>query len=378
MKKTNGFGLLGVIIIIIVTAVISGIATGVIMLNNSNTKIDLISNDEDLQEFVEVYKTLLSKYYDNVDKDAMLKAAEEGMVNFLGDKYTTYLEDEEYQDILDDLGETYNGVGIEIQGNLIVSVTKDSPAEKAGIMANDILQRVNGTDVTNATSEFIGNLIKNNNDETVSIEVNRNNQILTFNVAKAKLENKAISHNIDNNVGYLVIRKFSETLGSQVSKALNEMESKGINSLIIDVRDNVGGYLSAAEDTASLFLEKGKVIYSLQSSNSDFTYKDETKESRSYPIVVLVNGNSASASEILAAALKESYGAKLVGTKSYGKGKVQQVYTLSNGESVKSTTAKWLTPSGNCIDEIGIAPDYNVALESEQLTKAIELLQEAY
>ena len=374
MKKTNGFGLMGVIIIIIVTAVISGIATGVIMLNNSNTKIDLISNDEDLQEFVEVYKTLLSKYYDNVDKDAMLKAAEEGMVNFLRDKYTTYLEDEEYQDILDDLGETYNGVGIEIQGNLIVSVTKDSPAEKAGIMANDILQRVNGTDVTNATSEFIGNLIKNNNDETVSIEVNRNNQILTFNVAKAKLENKAISHNIDNNVGYLVIRKFSETLGSQVSKALNEMESKGINSLIIDVRDNVGGYLSAAEDTASLFLEKGKVIYSLQSSNSDFTYKDETKESRSYPIVVLVNGNSASASEILAAALKESYGAKLVGTKTYGKGKVQQIAELGNGDSVKYTSAKWLTPTGNCIDGVGIAPDYNVDGYELQYNKAMEIL----
>ena len=177
----------------------------------------------------------------------------------------------------------------------------------------------------------------------------------------------------------MYISNFSQNLSEQVNKALNEMESDGIESLIIDVRDNVGGYLSAAESTASIFLEKGKVIYSLESNDKNYTYKDETESAKKYKIIVLINENSASASEILAAALKESYGATLVGKKSYGKGKVQQVVALTGGGSVKYTSAKWLTPSGVCIDEIGINPDYEVEYEvtdlyDTQVDKAIELL----
>lgn len=377
MKKTKGFGLAGIIIIIIVTALVSSVATGVIMLNSSKANIDLVSNDKNLQEFVEVYETLISKYYDDIDKEGMLNAAEEGMLNFLGDAYTTFLDDSEYQDILDELADTYMGIGIEILGNVIMSVTPSSPAESAGLLTNDKIIKINNIDVQNATSEYISDLIKTNDSESINLEINRNDITLFFSIKKTKLLNKAVSYHIENgNIGYLQIKKFSENLGDQVSSALKDMEQKGINSLIIDVRDNVGGYLSAAEETSSLFIEKGKVIYSLESNTSNFTYKDETKESRNYPIVVLINHNSASASEILAAALKESYGATLVGVKSYGKGKVQQVYSLSNGDAVKSTTAKWLTPNGNCIDEIGIKPDYNIENNDEQLQKAIKLLTE--
>ena len=156
--------------------------------------------------------------------------------------------------------------------------------------------------------------------------------------------------------------------------ALKELEKHSITGLIIDVRDNAGGYLSAAEETASLFLEKGKVIYSLESNNSKYTYYDETSQKTNYPIVVLTNGNSASASEILAAALRESYGAIIVGTKTYGKGKVQQVV-----DSFKFTSAKWLTPNGICIDGVGIIPNYIVdymdaGSYDAQVQKAIDLL----
>lgn len=386
MRKTKGFGLIGTIIIMIITALVSSIATGVIMLNNRSTNITgtniNLSDDKALREFIEVYETLLSKYYDEIDREGMLNAAEEGMLEFLGDKYTTYLEDSEYQDILDELSGTYNGIGVTIEGNKVISVTTLSPAEKAGIMANDIILKINGIDVTNMASEAIGSLIKNTDTKIIYMEINRNNEILNFTITKEDLIYPSISYQVLDNtsIGYIYIKTFSQNLGTQVSNALKELETRGITSLIIDVRDNAGGYLSAAEETSSLFLEKGKKIYSLKTTNSKYTYSDETKEKRDYPIVVLINKNSASASEILAAALKESYNATLVGTKSYGKGKVQQVISLNSGDSVKVSTAEWLTPTGNCIEGIGLLPDYNIMyadteIYDSQLNKAIELLQ---
>lgn len=378
MKKTNGFGLFGVILIMIITALISSIATGVIMLNSS-VEINnngLLIEDKYLNDFIKVYETIVNKYYDEIDKKGMLDAAESGMLNFLGDKYTTFLENEEYNEILNELSATYNGIGILIENNKIVEVTKDSPAEKAGIQNNDIILKINNIDTTNLIASEIGEIIKKDK-EPVNMLINRNGVELNFYVEKADLINVAIDYSkLENtNIGYLKIKKFSDNLDIQVSEALKELENIGIKSLIIDVRNNVGGYLSAAENTSSLFLKSGKTIYSLQTSTTTIKYKDETKENRDYNIVVLINNNSASAAEILAAALKESYGATLVGTKTYGKGKVQQIV----GESAKYTFAKWLTPNGICIDGIGISPDYYVSNITEdtidyQLNKAIELL----
>lgn len=381
MKKSRGFGLLGIIVIIIITALVSSIATGVIMLNNNSvglngSTIDL-SNDKDLQEFIEVYETLITKYYEDIDKESLLDAAKDGMSNYLGDKYTTYLDDAEYNKILDELSGTYNGIGISIENNNIISVTPLSPADKAGILAGDVILNINGIDVQNMNSDSIGSLIKGNSTKVVNVQVLRNDEIYTYSLEKEELINPTITYTQleGTTIGYIYIKSFSQNLGTQVSNALKELEKKGITSLIIDVRDNAGGYLSAAEETASLFLEKNKTIYSLKTSNSKFTYSDETEEKRTYPIVVIMNNNSASASEILAAALKDSYGASLVGSKSYGKGKVQQVV-----DSFKFTSAEWLTPEGICIDGIGLTPDYNVVYNDTetydtQIVKAMELLQ---
>lgn len=385
MKKTKGFGLFEIIVIIIITAIVSSIATGVIMLNSSSeiigNNIKNLTEDKELIEFIEVYETLVSKYYDDIDKEGMLNAAEEGMLNFLGDKYTTYLDDSEYNEIINELSGTYNGIGVTVENNKIINVTSDSPAEKAGIEANDLIIQVNGINVENMDSSQIGELIKGDEDENVALIINRNGVELSFSVQKTDLLNQTINYKkLDNtNIGYIYIKNFSENLDEQVGDALIYLENNGINSLIIDVRDNVGGYLSSAEKTASLFLEEEKKIYSLETNNNTYTYKDKTKEKRTYPIVVLINNNTASASEILAAALKDSYGATLVGKKSYGKGKVQQVVSLNNGGSVKYTSAKWLTPSDQCIEGIGLSPDYNVDLFStteydSQISKAIELL----
>ncbi len=382
MNKNKAFGLVEIIIIIVITALISSVTTGVIMINSpaSPTYKDY-SSDEELQDFLEVYNTIMSKYYDEVDKKGMLKAAEEAMLNFLGDKYTTYLEDSEYNDILDDLSSTYNGIGVVIEGSIVKKVTPSSPAEKAGILVGDEIIEVNGLDVRNLDGELIGNLIKDKDTKSVNLKVLRNGVELQFNIEKETLANSAVSYEkIENtNIGYMSISNFAENLDEQVGNALKDLENNGITSLIIDLRGNVGGYLTAAEDTASLFLAKGKTIYSLKNTSTTMTYEDKTSEKREYPIVVLINGRSASASEILAAALKESYGATLVGTKSYGKGLVQQVISLNGGGSIKTTTAKWYTPNGTCINGIGIMPDYVVPCESEnscaaQVNKAVEIL----
>ncbi len=383
MKKSAGFSLVSTIIIIIVTSIITTLATGIIIYNNDDKSIVSGKEDKELQEFIEVYETLLSRYYNDIDKEGMLNAAEEGMLNFLGDKYTTYLNDEEYKDIIDELAGTYEGVGIEVIGNKIVGIVKDSPAANSGLKEGDSIIRINSINVTNMDSNAIGNLIKNDATDSINIIIERDGEELDFNLKKATLINKVVNYKVldGTNIGYLSISIFAENLSSQVSKALKELEKEGITSLIIDVRDNVGGYLSAAEEVSSLFLENGKTIYSLKTSNTEFAYKDKTKEKRDYDIIVLINGSSASASEILAAALKDSYGATLVGVKSYGKGKVQQVVELDNGDSVKYTSAEWLTPNGVCIDGVGIMPDYSVInsrTEDLQLAKAIELLQWDY
>jgi len=384
MKNNSGFKLIGVIVIIVITSIVSSIATGIIILNNSysdNKNTINLNNDQELADFIEVYKTILSKYYDNnIDKKGMLNAAEEAMLKFLGDKYTTYLNDSEYQDMLSELSGEYNRIGLTIENNIVRKVASMSPAANAGFMVDDIIVGVDGVNVEDQTGAEISKLIKKNNSKELDIQVLRNGEYVDLHIEKDEYSSITFQKIENTNIGYLYIKTFSQNLSSQVESALTELENSGIDSLIVDVRDNVGGYLSAAEETASLFLEKGKTIYSLEANNSKYTYADETDEKKEYPITVIINSSSASASEILAAALKYSYNAPLVGNKSYGKGKVQQVVSLNNGDSVKYTSARWLTPIGICIDGVGLIPDHMVDYEETdtydtQLLKAIELLQ---
>lgn len=390
-NRNNGFGIVSVIIIVIVSSIISGIATGVIVNNNYKERASVkVSEDEGLQGFIDLYETILEKYYNEVDREGMIEAAEEGMLNFLGDKYTTFLTDNEYDSIMDGLKDDYEGIGVTIQGNVIVDVTKKSPADDAGLKKDDIIISINNTNVETMSSDEVVDLIKKSEGKTVSLVIKRNNELTNYTVSKSKLEYPYVSSNVIDNstIGYMKISAFSSNLASQVKANLKELESNNITSLIIDLRNNSGGYLNSATDTASLFLKKGLTIFSLSSASGKTTVKDETDEKREYPVVVLMNKQTASAAEILAAALKQSYNATLVGTQSYGKGKVQQINKLSNGDSVKYTTAEWLTPNGICIDGIGLQADYNVEItynydtngevigyNDTQLNKAIELLK---
>ena len=219
-----------------------------------------------------------------------------------------------------------------------------------------------------------------------SLELTRNGESYTVKVKSEIIEKNIIVGELmeENNkkIGYINISSFTKNVDKQFEKVLNNLEEQEMESLIIDLRYNSGGYLDKTQNIASLFLEKNKLIYSLESKDGLEKVYDKTGEHRSYPIVVIINGASASASEVLAGALKDSYGAILVGQKSYGKGKVQQTMDLEDGGLIKYTTAKWLRPNGICIDEIGLEPDYEVILDGNplewesdtQLEKAVELL----
>ena len=394
VNNYKGFSLGWVIGIVVVTSIISALTAGVIVYNNNKLSYDTtygdLSNDEDLNEFLSVYANILSNYYEDVDTGALLDEAIAGMMDYLGDDYTTYLDDDSTAELFDSLSGEYKGIGVSINNSdkSIVKVYDNTPAKKAGILPGDIIIGFNDTDVTNMTATEVVNLIKENNG-TFTLKLQRGEQVVTVSLKNETL----IAPNIDyymvenSSIGYLKIQTFSKTLATQVSSALNELENEGMTSLIIDLRDNTGGYLTAATDVASIFLEKGKRIYSLSDQSNVTNYNDETSESKNYKIVVLINENTASASEILAVALKESYGATIVGETSFGKGKVQQTMQLDDGSMVKYTSAYWLTPNGTCIDGIGISPDYyilneevtdengEVTIPDAQLNKAIEVLQ---
>lgn len=388
MKNSKGFNLISVIIIICITSVVSAVTAGIIVTNNYNLSYSDLSNDKELTDFIKAYSNIVNNYYEDVDKEKMLDSALNAMLKYLGDNYTTYLTDEQRKALEESLQGTYQGIGVEInKDRVITKVTKNGPAEAAGLQAGDKFMSIDGTKLNDTDGNAVGLLIRGTDKKAVDIVVDRNGEELTFNVKIGTIEEPAIVYGMqENNIGYIQISKFSRPLTSQMENALKELEANGMEKLIIDLRNNTGGYLDSAETTASLFLKKGKLIYSLEDKNSKEDYYDQTETSRDYPIVVLINNNSASSAEILAAALKDSYGAVLVGQTSYGKGKVQQTYDMKDGSMAKFTSARWLRPTGDCIDKKGIKPDFEVAQTTQtnengeeiiidtQLVKALEVI----
>lgn len=372
LKQRNGFQLKEIVLIIIATAFITSLTTGVIMYNNSRitnhvSNADL-NNDENLKEFIKVYASLIGDYYSDIDSKAMLEEAMSAMFNYLGEDYSDYLSKDESNALAEHLLGEYMGIGVQIiEGNVIFNVFDDSPAKTSGLEKNDVIVSLNGEEITDENKSNLASKIQRVTTGKIDLAVLRNGERLNFSVEIKKMMVPAVHAqlvpNLEKKIAYLAISTFSNTVAKQFKDALEKLEKDGLESLIIDLRGNSGGYLSQATEIASMFLERDKVIYSLADKNETKVYKDETDEKRDYPVIILMNEGSASASEILAAALKDSYGVTLIGETSYGKGKVQQTKTLEDGSMVKYTTARWIRPNGDCVDGVGINPDIEVILE---------------
>ncbi len=366
-EKSVTFNLIEVIVIILMTSLVVGVSTGIIVYKNHNRIEETTHKGTDtnyIKEFETVYNKIINNYVEEVDEKELVNAAIRGMYNYVGDPYTSYLDEDSTEDLNDRLHGEYQGIGVEItkieEGILIVNVFEKGPAAEAGLVPGDVLVKLNGEDITKSTAAEVSSKIKDSKNGKIEVSFLRAGITITKEINIKQVDIPSVEKENYDGVGYLKITTFSNTTYKQFKEALESLESDGITSLIIDVRDNGGGYLNSAVDIAELFIEKGKNVYGLQSKKGTEFVADKTKDSRNYKVGILMNRSSASASEILAAALKESYDATLIGTKSYGKGTVQETSELVSGGMIKVTTAYWLTPEGNKINEVGLSPDVEV------------------
>lgn len=334
---------------------------------------------KELAKFVDAYEAIVDNYYKEVDKDKLVESAINGMVSSIGDEYTSYSD----KDVTDNFNEAVNGkymgIGALIMKSekdlVIYKIFEDSPSYRAGLKDGDIILKLDDKDTKDMSVNDIASIVKNDTNKEVKLLVKRGEENLDITIVKDMVElpvvsGKVINHN-DKKIGYISLSIFSSVASEQFNKQLVKLEKEGISGLVIDVRGNSGGYLTTVTDIASYFLKKGDIIYKLEVNDKVTVRKDKTKESRDYPVAVLIDKNSASASEILASSIKESYNGYVVGTNSYGKGTVQQTLVLSDGSMIKYTIEKWLTPLGNWINEEGVIPTNYVELSSEYLNNPV-------
>lgn len=365
-KKSASFSLVEMIVAVIAVALVVSVLSGYLVFKNynyiSSKATDEVSS-KDLTNFINVYKELKEKYVEDIKDEELINAAIDGMLDYL-DVYTDYLDKDTTTDLQDRLNGEYKGIGVEISSNTegnvyIVNVFEDTPAEKAGLKAGDVIIEINGASMLGKTPAEVAATIKSSSVSSIELIYERDDKENKVTIILSSIIIPNVEYEVlENNTGYIKLSTFSNTSYSQMKSALENLQEQKIDSLIIDVRDNTGGYLDAAKNIADLFIEKGKVIYQLKYRDDTIKkYTAKTSDKTEFPIVVLINEASASASEILAGALKETYGAKLIGAKSFGKGTVQETEVLSNGSMIKYTSAYWLTPKGNSINGIGIEPD---------------------
>lgn len=383
IKKSVEFNLVEVIFIILITGIVVSVASGLIVFKNYDKLSSVASSDSttNFSEFNNAYNHIVNSYVKEVDKDKLIEAAIEGMYTYLNDEYSIYMDEETTKSLEERLDGQYTGVGIEIttdKNNKIIinKVFSNSSAIDAGLKAGDELIALDGVLLSDKEYTYVSDTIKNSKKDTFMIKYIREGKEYEVTLKKKNVLIDSVVSKEYENVGYIQIQTFSATTSKQVKDKINNF-SKNIDSLVIDVRNNTGGYLSAAYEIADYFVVKGKPIYQLKDRENKITiYKAKNDVLRNFKgISVLINNYSASASEILALALKESANATTIGVKSYGKGTVQETDTLSSGAMIKYTTAYWLSPNGNTINTIGISPNIEEKNSEKQLDIAIKMFK---
>lgn len=388
------------IMLIIVVALVTFILTTCVMSNNTYKKDGSYTNiSENLKlntKLNTIKKIINEDFLGEVDETKLTEAAIKGYVEGLDDEYTEYFTKEEMEEFKTETEGNYVGIGIYMLKNtkdnniIVLSAIKGSPAEEAGLKTGDTIKKVNDKEYTAEEFEKIASDIKGKAGSKVKLEIQRGEETLTFEIERKKIELYPIeSEVLENDIGYINISSFCEDCSSKFKENYDKLKKKNIKSLVIDLRNNGGGIVDEALEILDSILDKDSImLITANKKGEEKIEKAKKKPTIEVPIVVLVNENTASSSEIFAAALKENNKAKIIGTKTYGKGVIQESITLSDGSGIKITTEEYYTPNRNKINKIGITPDIEVDLEEKtkniteisrdqdtQLKKAIETLK---
>ena len=375
-KKTS----LGNAIIIGAVMAVAGVLVGInwnnIVGNFSPYLGGNVKSSVDWSSLDEVYNKLESTYNGEVSADKIIEGAKSGMVQALGDVYTVYFDKEKSTDFYDDLhGNVGSGVGVEMglrDGYVrILRTLPDNPARKAGVLAGDIVYKINDEDVWSLSSEEISKKLRGESGTKVKLTVVRDGKELDFEMVREQINNVSVYMEYDGSTAIITIVRFDQDTGTQVQKMASEFKDKGVKKVILDLRGNGGGYVSAAQDLLSLWLDGQKMYIqkSLHFGNVTTSTASGKAILKDMKTIVLVNGSTASASEIVVGALQDYGKATVVGEKTYGKGVVQSLLNLSDGATLKVTTADWYTPKDRSINNEGIAPDVEVERSYEDINK---------
>ena len=389
-KKTS----LGNAIIISVVMLVAGVFIGAnwkSWFNNFAPYLGLESQanySADWSALDEVYNKLANTYNGDISFGEVIEGAKKGLVESLGDVYTVYMDAEESADFYDDLhGNVGSGIGVEMglrDGYVrVLRTLPDNPARKAGILAGDILYKVNGEDVYNLTVEEIAKKVRGETGSEVTVTVVRDGEEKSFMMKRESINNVSAYVDYDGSTAIITVTRFDNDTGTMVQGFAKEFKDKGVKKVILDLRGNGGGYVSAAQDLLSLWIDGDKVLVQKSKHFGDSTTSASSGKAILSDIktIVLVNGSTASASEIVAGALQDYGKATIVGETTYGKGVVQQLFDLSGGTVLKVTTAEWYTPNERSINKTGITPDVEVertyedinAMRDPQMDKAKKL-----
>ena len=403
MEEQKRFKTYKIIMLVVLVAFITFLVTSIVMyqyFTNDSFGKSIVEKSEqtsDIAETLEDYRKIIDKYYlGDIDEEKLKEGAIAGYIKGLDDEYTEYISKEDMADYMADATGNFVGVGVymvqdtEANKIMVLSPIKGSPAEKAGLQPGDYIIAVDGVTYTGEQMTEASNKIKGEAGTTVKLQIQRKDETLDIELTRENIKvNPVEGEVLENNIGYIEFSSFDDGTAEEFKAKFEELQGKGIKSLIIDLRNNGGGIVDEALEIANYILDKDSVIlYEVDKNNNETVEKTTDDPIINMPIVILTNENTASSSEILAGSLKDHKKATIVGEKTYGKGVIQRLLTLPDGSGLKITSEKYLTPNRTEINKVGIEPDEKVELpetvtnilnveknEDTQLQKAIEILK---
>ena len=365
---------------LVVATIICTILVQVFLLKGVFISRNLYNQYKKYDKLVALENIVEEDYYQDVDQEKLILGAEKGLMQSLGDPYSEYYTKEEFNLLKEQTQGSFVGIGIYMSGNdddnvVVKSVIKDYPAEKSGLKSGDIILKVDGEKVKYSQSSLAASKIKGKAGTSVVLTIKRDGKQFDVTVKREEIVVASVKSEVkDDNIGYVQITSFDKNTYKEFKQAVNSLQKKNVKSLIIDLRDNPGGLLDVCVDIADYLLGEGTIVYT-KDNNGDTQYYKSDEKKIDLPIVVLINENSASASEILTAAIVDNKAGIAVGTTSYGKGLVQSVREFNDGTGYKLTTAQYYTPNGDYINKQGIKPNIVEKNKEKQLDRAIEYIK---